>query len=208
MRYLALVVASLLLAAPAAAKPTLLVAPLKVSRTNKADAATLGRLMRVYAGQPNQYLLVTPEDMGDIDEEIKRQLSGGCDEASCIAEIGGALGAKFMITGSFDRLGANYILTLKFIDIERVAALITVALDKPTVVAIANALPDKVDELLGVKQEPEAKVSSTVDIKKGFFKRPWQPYAAAAAAVSFGGMVWLGNEAIAEHDARLPHFSG
>lgn len=150
----ALIATTIFIGAPAETKPTIIVAPLNTSRTNSKDAETLSRLLRVYVGQSKHYLLVAPEDLGDIDEEIKRQLSGGCNEASCIAEIGGALGAKFMITGSFDRLGRSYVLTLKFIDIERVAVVNTVALREPTVVSIANALPDNVDELLGAEQEP------------------------------------------------------
>ena len=63
MRYLALVVASLLVAAPAAAKPNLLVAPLKRVKTDKADAETLTEMIRIQVGQSNRYTLVTPEDM-------------------------------------------------------------------------------------------------------------------------------------------------
>ena len=128
--------------------PTLIVAPLRSSQGASKDAQTLTRLVRIYAGQSSQYTLVTPEDLGAIDEEIKRQLSGGCDEASCIAELGGALGAKYLVTGGLDQLGKRYILTLKLVDIEKVRALSTVADQSETVEAFADSLPAKVRELL------------------------------------------------------------
>ena len=31
--------------------------------------------------------MVTPEAMGEVSKELERQLSGGCAEASCIAEL-------------------------------------------------------------------------------------------------------------------------
>ena len=128
--------------------PTLIVAPLRSSQAASKDAQTLTRLVRIYAGQSSQYTLVTPEDLGVIDEEIKRQLSGGCDEASCIAELGGALGAKYLVTGGLDQLGKRYILTLKLVDIEKVRALSTVADQSETIEAFADSLPAKVRELL------------------------------------------------------------
>ena len=153
LRYLAFVTAGLLFAAPAAAKPTLVVAPLQSELEDARDARTLSRFLRTYAGQASGYTLVTPEDMGAIDEELKRQLSGGCSEASCIAEIGGALGAQFMITGSLDRLGRRYILNIKLIDIEQVKAITTLAIQARSTEAFADLLPQELNQLLGGNQQ-------------------------------------------------------
>ena len=76
---------SLLMAAVPAAKPTLVVAPLKRMKTKAADAATLAEMIRIRVGQSDRYTLVTPEEMGAIDDELERQLSGGCDVSSCVA---------------------------------------------------------------------------------------------------------------------------
>ena len=127
--------------------PTLVVAPLQSSQGDQADAATMTRLVRIYAGQAHAFTLVTPEELGAIDEELKRQLSGGCSDASCIADIGGALGAQYMITGSLDRLGKRHILTLKLIDIEQVRAISTVAGQAKSVEEFADSLPGKMRAL-------------------------------------------------------------
>jgi TolB-like protein len=83
-----------------------------------------------------------------IDDELERQLSGGCAEASCIAELGGALGAQYIITGNLDRLGSLYILSLKLIDIEQVSAVKTAAIQEASLEGFARRLSDEITELL------------------------------------------------------------
>jgi len=129
--------------------PTLVVAPLQRVKTDAADARTLAEMIRVQVGQSTRYTLVTPEDMGSIDEELKRQLAGGCDEASCIAQIGGALGAEYMITGNFSRLGSRYMLLLKLLNIEEVRAVNTAAIQARSLETIADLLEPRMAELLG-----------------------------------------------------------
>ncbi len=43
----------------------------------------------------------------------------GCTEASCLAEVGGALGADHLLTGKIGRIGSIFILGLKVIDNKR-----------------------------------------------------------------------------------------
>jgi len=147
MTMLSSLMMSMMVTASLPLPPTLIVAPLSSRKTDSADSNTLTSLIRIYAGQSSQFTLVTPEELGAIDEELKRQLSGGCDETSCIADIGGALGAKYMLTGGLNRLGNRYILTLKLIDIEKVRAVSTVADQSNSIEAFADSLPAKIREL-------------------------------------------------------------
>jgi hypothetical protein len=143
--------------------PTLVVAPFQARQVDSEDAATITRLAAIYAGQSAAFSLVTPEELGAIDEEIKRQLSGGCSEASCIAELGGALGAKYMITGSLNRLGKRYILTLKLIDIEQVRAVSTAASQEGSIEAFADSLPHTIRQLF--KEEPLSLAAAPLENK-------------------------------------------
>ena len=81
--------AAVLLALPAAAQPTLVVAPLERVQTRQSDATTLTEMIRIQIGKSRRYTLVTPEEQHNIDAELKRQLSGGCSEASCITHCSG-----------------------------------------------------------------------------------------------------------------------
>ena len=44
----------------------------------------------------------------------------GCDDVSCAAEIGGALGARYMLTGSVGKLGSKLNISLILFDTEQV----------------------------------------------------------------------------------------
>ncbi|HOX45085.1 MAG TPA: hypothetical protein PK668_15905 [Myxococcota bacterium] len=48
--------------------------------------------------------------------EEKRLQAGGCTETSCMAEIGGALGVRWVLAGNVSKFGEVYLLNLKLID--------------------------------------------------------------------------------------------
>jgi TolB-like protein len=59
----------------------------------------------------------------DIDSmlgfEKQKQMLGCSEEASCVAEIGGALGVEYVIVGSLGRIGALYRLDMKLVETSR-----------------------------------------------------------------------------------------
>jgi TolB-like protein len=158
LAYASLITAVLLIAAPAAAKPTLLVAPLKRVKTDKADAEALTEMIGIQVGQSNRYTLVTPEETRVIDEELKRQLAGGCEESSCIEDIGGALGAQLILRGGLYKISSRYILTMKIIDIERQAAVSTGEIQTESIESILDLLPGEITRLLDKGLSPDRHV--------------------------------------------------
>ena len=82
-------------------RQTVVVAPLK-SLSPIDGINILTEELRTQVARHGRYKLVTPEEMQAVDGELVRQLEGGCDEASCVAEIGGALGAAY--TGVYPEL--------------------------------------------------------------------------------------------------------
>ncbi len=63
--------------------------------------------------------VVTPADVAALlDLEGRRQILG-CDEeaASCLAEIGGALGANYVLSGQLARIGSKWVVSLSLIDV-------------------------------------------------------------------------------------------
>ena len=102
-------------------RATVVVVPLR-SKPAIAGIEVLTEELRTQVARHGGYRLVTPEEMNSIDGELQRQLAGGCDEASCIAELGGALGARYLITGRIGKLGSTFSLNIKLIDIEKVSA--------------------------------------------------------------------------------------
>jgi hypothetical protein len=82
--------------------------------------------------------------------EIKRMLEHeqqkiltGCDDTSCLAEIGGALGVELLLAGGVGKLGDTYLLSLKLIDVREAKVL---AREERTVTG-------KVEELVTVSRQ-------------------------------------------------------
>ena len=145
-----MICSALLATALAATSPqTTVVVPLKAVGVPANDVSILTAELRTQIGRSERYRLVTPEEMSAVDEELTRQLSGGCDEASCVAELGGALGAKFLISGQVGKLGSLYTLQLKLIDIETVAAKRTASAHAAKIESLLLKLPEVASDLLG-----------------------------------------------------------
>jgi hypothetical protein len=76
-------------------------------------------------------------------EQQKQAL--GCDEDSCLAQLGGALGVPYLLIGSLGTVGGRFMLNLKLLQVEdaRVAERVT------KVFADESALLDGLEEALG-----------------------------------------------------------
>jgi TolB-like protein len=148
---------SLVLGAPAPAPsaeppPTLLVAPLRAVGIEKLVAEIFSEEIRVFVGKSRNYTLVTPEEMAAVDAELARQLSEGCDDTQCISELGGALGAKLIITGKIGRVENRISLNLKLVDIATVTAIKVAGRRAARLTDLQDQLGHLVRELLGDAQ--------------------------------------------------------
>jgi hypothetical protein len=141
--------ASLLVMAPVQ-KPSLVVAPLRALGDIGAEAEMVTEEVRGQAVRAGRYTVVTPQDIDAIDKELEAQLAAGCDETSCMADLGGALGAQYLIAGSLGKLGKRFVLTLKLVDLEAVRAVRTSTQRATSVTALVGMLEETVFELLGV----------------------------------------------------------
>jgi TolB-like protein len=132
MRRLGLAAAALLLlpAAGSAAKPRIAVWDIKVVQgTQGLTASTAEVLTDVVAtdlSQTGQVQVIARQDVLAVlgFERHKAQL--GCMEQGCLAEIGGALGADFVVSGQVGKLGDQYRVSL-------------IAVDAKTALAVARA---------------------------------------------------------------------
>lgn len=62
---------------------------------------------------------IGPEDINALLGLEKTKEAVGCDDASCIAEIGGALGVDYLVTGKIAAIEKATALTLKLIDVRK-----------------------------------------------------------------------------------------
>ncbi len=103
----------------AASKPTLVMMPLQVSALPEGTGAILDELLAAALRSLDQHQVLGKSDVevmlggGGIDNPL------ACDEVACAAEIGGAMGAAFLVAGRVAKLGDNIIIVLKLIDAQK-----------------------------------------------------------------------------------------
>ena len=70
-----------------------------------------------------RHKVISSEDiLSLLKMEEHKVLLAGCSDDSCLAEIGGALGAGLIVVGNIGRFGNSYLLNLKLLDVANVKA--------------------------------------------------------------------------------------
>jgi hypothetical protein len=96
------------------------------------------------------YQIVSPSDLTALFGYDKQKQLLGCSDASCIAEIGGAIGAERLISGSIGRLGNSLQVYITNTDVKTARAIVTVSerLKSKSDEAFLDALPRFAYQLL------------------------------------------------------------
>jgi hypothetical protein len=72
----------------------------------------------------------------------------GCDEASCLAELAGAMGARLVVFGDANKLGTVTILTLSLFDSSKTQSVGRVSVQAATIEELPAKLPPAVRDLV------------------------------------------------------------
>jgi len=144
---------ALLIAAPAASKPRLAFIDLAPGAEVTAPVAqAAGELLVVALSDTGKFDVITRGDVKAIlGYEAQAQLLG-CGEASCMVDLGGALGAAYLVSGSLSRLGAGQlklILILNLIDVAHATVGRRVAVEVPGEPSLPQAAREAVQKLTG-----------------------------------------------------------
>jgi hypothetical protein len=96
---------------------TVLIMDLKPRNTDKDTAQIITDLVAsaLAKSRPDIGVLTRSDVQQAIDLEMQKQ-AAGCDDDSCLAEIAGALGARFVIFGSAGSLGKLHLVNLSVYD--------------------------------------------------------------------------------------------
>ena len=89
--------------------------------------------------------------MGDIREMLDMEAQKaalGCDQESCLAEIGGALGVPLLVVPSLGKLADVYLLTLKINDVENAKVSVRLSREIKGDAQLLDAMKSMVDEAL------------------------------------------------------------
>lgn len=113
-------------------------------------AVALDEMLLSALHRSGQYRVLGPADLNAMlgAEQLKDAL--GCDDVACAAEIGGALGARWMVAGALAPLADQVLLSLRLLDTEASAVLSRAAIRAhPNAEGLATMTSRAVAELLG-----------------------------------------------------------
>jgi TolB-like protein len=111
-------------AAPAPRRPRVAVMELRPLGTEAVKAELLSEVALTEAAAVGGLEVVGKSDINALlGLEKQKQMLGCGEDTACLAEIGGALGVDYLLTGSLGRLGALYRLDLRLVDAKKARVL-------------------------------------------------------------------------------------
>jgi len=98
-----------------------------------------------------KYEVLGPEDLNAVLGVEAMKDAMGCDDAACAAEIGGALGAPYLVAGQLTKLGEQTVLSLRLMDTQTPAVLERATARGPAnAEALATMMAEAVGDLFDV----------------------------------------------------------
>jgi TolB-like protein len=148
------------LASVAQAAPRTKIAVMEVKNVQGVAEGTATILTDIVVSEVARYGMdvVSKSDIAAIVGFEKQKALLGCSEDStCLAEIGGALGVDYMLTGQVGQIGSRYRISLILVDVKKgkVASRAADFCDRNED-ALANAAQARVRELIGTVQAASA----------------------------------------------------
>jgi hypothetical protein len=89
---------------------------LKAEGASAELATTLSQVVAEQAGKTPGFEAISQSEISTLLNVEKQKQLLGCADESCLAEIGGALGAKLVLNGTLGKLGDSYVLSLQLLD--------------------------------------------------------------------------------------------
>lgn len=100
-------------------KPPIAVMTLEGQGLSAEQISTLSEALTTELSSLDRYQVISTRDVLAMLENETNKQQLGCDDTSCFAELGGALGADFLLVPQVGRLDDSYVLNLKLIDVRQ-----------------------------------------------------------------------------------------
>ncbi len=160
MRPLLALLLPALLALPARAEPPPKVTKIAVPETNvragvdRAAVDGLGLVLADEAGKRANVSVVSASEIAAmIGLERQKELLG-CNDASCLAEIGGALGADLLLTSEVSKIGGQWLVSVSLVEVSKAKVLGRATRDVARDVALVSATRDAANQALDAWSAP------------------------------------------------------
>ena len=178
-------------------KQRLLVLDLKTTGVDKDTAALVGELMGVTLSEQESLEVFSGADVKRLVELEADKASLGCeDDTSCLADVAGALGAKYVIYGRMGKLGSRFIVTLNLFDADSAKAINREDIKAPDLDTLSDELNSTVRRLISPLVGEQVNVTDTppkVEDKTPGTAVPPPPVQPEASGS--GAWLWFGSAA-------------
>ena len=132
----------------AAARTKVLVLDVKSADLQPSEVETLTSLVTANLARYQEIEAISGQDLKRlVDLEAQKQ-AAGCDEAGCLAEMAGALGAQIVIFGQAGRLGGTIVVTLNAFDAQKGVAVARQPIEAGDVGKLPALVGSAVDRLV------------------------------------------------------------
>jgi TolB-like protein len=137
-------------AAPAVAlRPRLIILPIAPEvGVDESVTKLLDDLLSVSLSRFVELDAISTSDVAELMAHEANKQALGCDDASCMAELAGAIGARYVVSGRIGKLGARYSFTVSLFDSERAISIGRANRTGRSLDEIADGVDAQVEELV------------------------------------------------------------
>jgi hypothetical protein len=119
------------------------------ARVGDGEGALLTDVAAAALAGHQQLDVVTSRDLREVVEvEASKQMLGCSDEKSCLAEVAGAMGARYVVSGQLGALGERLVLTISVFDARQGSSSGRQALQADSIEALSAQVDPAVDRLV------------------------------------------------------------
>ena len=145
----------------------MLVLPPTSTVVDAATAGSIANLILIEVARERRLDVISADDVKRLAELEGEKQALGCSSNDCLAELAGALGARYVIFGDVGPLGAEKTLNLRLFDSQTASAVNRTTTRFTAVEELADVLPAVVGQLiapLAARATPTAAATPTADV--------------------------------------------
>lgn len=154
-------------------KPRVLFLDLTATLVKPEEAKIMTDMISAELAQFGKYETITSTDLRQMAALEAEKQNAGCSDSSCLAELAGAMGARYVIFGSLGKLGEQFVLTLNLFDSVAAKAVSRSIIKSKGLDKMSEQIPSTLRQLLGGQKLRNDMTTSDVVAPGVAF--PWGP---------------------------------
>lgn len=178
-----------------AARTKVAVLDVRAVGLDAARAAPLSALVASEVARREDLLVIAGGDLRALVGFEQQRAALGCEDAACLAELGGALGVEYLVATEVSLFGGSWLFTLSLVNVPRATPVKRLTRRAATEADVLGAAADGVAELLVALPRSRTRVEAG-DVPSSGGATKWLPGAGVAAAIAGGilyGLAWSRN---------------